>query len=364
MRFLLLILLGLSWVPARGQDPVAPPDRPTDGQVIPVEGGIRLPPGAAARAWSLVGPSTLPHPLPAEWLDHCGADPWSRPETFTLWAQLVTQARGDKAENLSARALLALLCARHQRPEGAWNHLARLSDDPRWVCAIVPRLFPGVPLDNKVQAGGQPGPLIRGTRLTPIAPRDPAIPIWALAPRKAQIQNLAIEESAIDLEIDISSGGIELVFTHRSGPSTSLACATPRVPGFVVNHEYLDFESQDPIGGVHFLVITPDDEDPRSLYSRLRQDQLMLPSAPGAQTPLSRSMRESGMVLLTAAEPTPRLIAAAKAFQSLLQVPVTLAPRDRSPSDGRKEVDLSDPTRVEAVLRFLCDAIERRLLFP
>jgi len=372
LRFLLPIALCASIPLAPGKDAQTPPTQdPLDG-TTPAESTpqpssltLDLPPSAAARAWSLVGPGTIPQPLPKDWTTQLASDPWARPETFTLWANSLRAAKSPGPKAAPARALLAFLAAAHRRPQGAWNHVAGLAETPEWVAALVPRLLPGVPLETKIQAGGVPAPLIRGVRLNPIAPpRDPAIPAWAAAPRKAQAKNLRVEDSIIDLEIDISGGGIELLLTLGSGPSTAVTCSTPFMPGFRINSEYLDFERQEPMGSWHLLVLTPDDEEPRSLYARVRKDELMLPTAPGAQVSLSHSMRTMGMVLLLDKEPNPRMIAAAAAFSDLLGVPVTLGQGQRVPHDGRKRIDLVDPARREILLRALCNSIEERVLHP
>jgi len=353
---LLCILMPVNGTcPALGQDTEAKGNSP--GLIL------HLPPSAAARAWSLVGPDTKPRSLPNEWIEHLTPDPWSRPETFALWAKTVRATNTEGSRGQQARALLTLLSAAHHRPKSAWNHVASLSENPEWVAALVPRLIPGVPLTTQIKNGGTPAPLIRGTRLSPIAPpRDPLVPAWAQAPRKAKVENLAFEDSAIDLEIDISGGGIELLLSLRTGPSTAVACSTPFMPGFRVNTEYLDFERQEPVGSVHLLMLTPEDEEARSLYSRLRKAELMMPTAPPADSPLSQSMRELGMVLVIDSEPSPRLLAAAQAFQELLQVPVDLAQANEIPHNGRTRIDLTDPTKSENLLRALCDSIEERVL--
>lgn len=352
---LCILMPGNCACPALGQDDEAKDNSP--GLIL------HLPPSAAARAWSLVGPDTKPRALPKEWTEHLAPDPWSRPGTFALWAKTVRAANTEGSQGEQARALLTLLSAAHQRPKSAWNHVASLSENPEWVAALVPRLIPGVPLATQIKNGGTPAPLMRGTRLSPIAPpRDPLIPAWAQAPRKAKVENLTFEDSAIDMEIDISGGGIELLLSLRSGPSTAVACSTPFMPGFKVNSEYLDFERQEPVGSVHLLMLTPEDEEARSLYSRLRKAELMMPTAPPADSHLSQSMRELGMVLVIDSEPGPRLLAAAKAYQELLQVPVDLAQTNELPHNGRTRVDLTDPTKSENLLRALCDSIEERVL--
>lgn len=350
-----ILMLGNGTRPALAQDTEAKVNSP--GLIL------HLPPSAAARAWSLVGPDTKPRALPKEWIELLTSDPWSRPTTFTLWAKTVQATNIKGSQGQQARALLTLLSAAHRRPKSAWNHVASLSESPEWVAALVPRLIPGVPLATQIKNGGTPAPLIRGTRLSPIAPpRDPLVPAWAQAPRKAKVENLLFEDSAIDLEIDISGGGIELLLSLRSGPSTAVACSTPFMPGFRVNTEYLDFERQEPVGSVHLLVLTPEDEEARSLYSRLRKAELMIPTAPPADSPLSQNMRALGMVLVIDSEPSPRLLAAAQAFQELLQVPVDLAQASEVPHNGRKQIDLTDPTQSENLLRALCDSIEERVL--
>lgn len=357
-----LPLLLLATVSPSAAVPSAPRPDPLPARAVAqdsVPEGLQLPAGPVSRAWALLDPDVTPATLPADWAALLEDEPFRAPATWVRWSQALQAAvEGDAG----ARTLLGLLAAAADQPDEAWAHAAALSDHPAWCAALVPRLFPGVPLDAPLGAGGELGRLASGTLLRPIAPpNDPELPLWALAPTQASYGGLRIGEGTLDLVLEVQPAGVEWTLTHTGGPEVRVRTRLPAVRQHDLRTEYLDFIRQEDLRGLRELSLSAEDEEPRVLYGRHLPRELDLPAAPAADAPLPQRLAEEGMLWVVTGE-APDAAAAATALAELLGLPIEVATTDTE-AGRRTVVRLSSEAPVRRLqLASLRSSVEARVL--
>lgn len=329
---------------------------------------LTLPDGPAARAWAGVDGRTRPARLPEATATLAAPDPWSRPETWTLWADALRRAAagGEPA----ALAQLALLARTQRRDEDAWQHFGRLVASPAHAAAVQPFLFPGRKLADLVlatQGDGTLPPLEPGAHLTPIAPPQPDDPRLAgypgiMAWRDMSVQGLRIGGSQVDLKLAIESTGVQVDLLLRSGDPVALGVRMPWPAHHQMRLEYVDWERVEEVGRAHELLVGSVAEG-HTLYGRVVERPVRTPGPVGS---LPAQLEAAGL-LLVIAEDDPehgRYAKLAEELGSLAGVAVRTGPRPATgPGLGPLEIVVpGEPADRRNLERYLVSTLEQRLL--
>jgi len=344
--------------------PLALPVAPTGADVTWLE----LPPGAAAETWGRVGEETRPTALPGELAAALAGDPWSRPGTWELWAELVAAEkaalRAGEPADPARRATLCLLARAQGRSNDAWEHYAALRDHPTWTAALTPHLIPGVPLPPAARAtiAGRSEPLPDGVLLTPLSPpaasrARPDQVGW----RSATVRGLRVGEATLDLVLTVEPSGVQIDLTHVSGGAARLALRIPEPEGFEIRIEYLDWLRREELGEPIEVVLEPGEET-RSLYARVLERYSDLPTSRAQKIPAQ--ILEGALVFQLDPGDGERgeIERLTRALAGLLEVDVLLAERGQETASSATTIHLPEGEARDGHLRYLAGAIECFLL--
>jgi hypothetical protein len=156
----------------------------------------------------------------------------------------------DSAERRDATAFLVRFAVEDERPEDAFRWLAGLgADDPEALAGLLPLLFPGVPPEIELLAGGHIPPLPAGIMLRPQLPPMPRSEAARRLSRRATCRGLVIGESTVDLILKVDGSGVVAEFIHRGGPAATLVVQLPRPDGMRLKQLYVDWDVQTPPEG-------------------------------------------------------------------------------------------------------------------
>jgi hypothetical protein len=379
-RAALLMTTALSWAVLSGaqsdgsqvdgtQDTPAEDDVPVIDEDPPPAPGITLPEGPASKILAQVTSSQLPAGLPksaAAWFE---PDCWSRTETWTTWAALVTAEAKEPGLDPSRRAQLALLARAQGRGQDAWQHLIALDGKPAWIAAVAPRLFPGIPLDVPLGPGGRPKSIPSGTILRPLLPpRSPEAPAWRIEWRDATYGLLPIDGSEVDFAMMLEGTGVQAEFSHRSGPVVELGILLPEPEAHQIRVEYINWSRQDQLHVPLLVTISAEDEEPQALYGRIRALPAQFPTPLAGHVPTHLSL--GGLWLdLPLDDPDREWLAPlTEILSDLVGAPVRLGRPDPGAADALPVtgtvVRLTEGPGRAAVLRYLVSTIETLRLPP
>lgn len=348
------------------QDPGAAPPQdtgaapPQDAPGAAARRWLELPESAAERAWAGVGATTPPAPGAAELAALAAAD-WSAADTWERWAGLVRATRD--APTAPDRAALCLFARGHGRGADAWRHFEALGAEPTWLAALAPALFPGAPAGTPVEAGGRPGPLPDGVLLEPLLPPDSGrLPRGAIEWRTAHARGLRIGDAVVDLAVSVESTGVQVDVTHVSGGAATVRVRIPEPDGFEVRMEYLDWMRVETLREPIAIPLSPDDEEPHTLWGRLQESRSSLPT--GVAERLPQQIAEGALVLALPADDRERdsIEAVARAVEDVLGARVVVGEGTAKGDDGgwtstTLRLPPPGPEREER-LRYLASTVE------
>ncbi len=248
-----------------------------------LSGDVLLPEGRAARAWASVDPSA---PISDEWMKGLesgtaaalGApEPWQTPAAWMAWADWISSEKRSAAES----AGLALLAARGDRSEDAWNHYAALVADPVIAAAIMPRLLPGIPAE--ITAGV---PLPDGCLLRPTPPPGALIAARGRSRPVTASTELEVGDAKLRLTISVEPSGVEVALHHLSGGPVTLRVQLPELLEREIRVSYVDWMRQDERNAPLSATLTPEMEGPVQLFGRFLARKESLPSSPSGELPI------------------------------------------------------------------------------
>jgi len=329
---------------------------------------VTLPDGPAAKAWAGVDAATVPAELPAGWRVLEADDPWSRPETWKLWADLVAAEREGEAPRAEQRAGLALLARAHGRAQDAWGHFGTLTAAPEWAAAVLPYLLPGAPASARATRGGDPGVLPPGVVLAPLVPPShPGAQPGDVEVLDAEVRGVRIGEARVALRVRLETGGVQVDVEHLGGGPARLFVLLPEPEGFEIRVEYNDWMVQDTLRQPLEVRLEPD-APPVSLWGRFLERPPLLPRGPAGRLPAQLAL--GGLALEVAAEDPDRALldAAAAQLERLLGIAVRVHAAGESASEDADagwsgtRVRLSAGAERAALLRGIASAAEAYLL--
>jgi hypothetical protein len=296
---------------------------------------------------------------------------WNTPEPWLAWAELVRAEADVRAAGTSAdgrrRAQLALIAWHQGRSDDAWDHVAHCTAEPGWMAAVMPHLFPGVPMDLMLTGGGAPGiGLPEGVILRPALPPPPTPAadvvhgLSRMQPREMKLSQLRIGDAFVTMRVAFEYDGIQIDFTHESGPATQFWVEVPEPPDFEVRMEYLDWtrleHAREPIE-----ILLSDQHPTRFVFGRVRPMRLTwsetLPSR------LDARIVRHGLRLRVDSdtEQVERYHGLAAALARVLDCPtdvLALSPGVPPPPWSGVELRLSEPAQRERKLRGLLSLVE------
>lgn len=345
----------------------APAGRADGEDLAAARDGVRveLPDGAAAKAWAGVGSRTLPHPLQADLRRACDSTTpaGTAVPTWRLWADWVAAEARESAPR--QRAALCLLARAQGRHADAWEHYAHLIADPRWVASVTPYLLPGAPLDSPVGPGGTLEPLPDGVLLQPFLPPPTTNSAGArITWRTASVRGLRVGQATLDLIISVEATGVQIDLVHTGGGPARVAILIPEPPGHEMRIEYLDW-MQTERTRVPILVELKPGEEPRTLWGRMIERRVSLPTGKAKRLP--QSLVRGGLFLsLPADDPQRGAVGEiAPLLAELLGVNVGLTePGAPLPSWTGTVLHLGNLAERGERLTWLASAIESFMLQP
>ena len=249
----------------------------------PLSGDVLLPEGPAARAWASVDPTA---PISDAWMKELekGAvkalrapEPWQTPAAWEAWAHWISAERRGAEES----AGLALLAARGDRSEDAWNHYAALVADPAVAAAVMPRLLPGIPAE--ITSGA---PLPDGCLLRPTPPPGALAAARGRSRPVTASTELEVGDAKLRLKISIEPSGVEVALYHLSGGPATLRVQLPELLEREVRVSYIDWMRQDERNAPLNATLTPEMEGPVQLFGRFLARRESLPASPSDKLPI------------------------------------------------------------------------------
>ncbi len=282
-------------------------------------GEVRLPESEAARALASVGPQTAPADLGPGLLD---LHPWlvepeaGPPEAVHgTWARWIAAEAAAGVPDPTRRAGLLLVAARQSRHEEAWAHLGALVSDPGRAAAVLPILLPGVPPGTPAAEGGLPVALPDGVLLRPAPPpAPPGDPAGSLRPRHMEVRGLRVGAAVVNLRVALEPSGVQVDVEHVDGGPARLRVLLPEPEGQEIRVEYVDWMRQDTHRAPLLVELSPEDEEPHTLWGRFLPRRTPLPALPAGALP--RGLERAGLFL--ACPPGGPLEAEARAFAGAL----------------------------------------------
>ncbi len=275
---------------------------------------LELPDEPLGRLWASVGEDTEPLSLRG-----IPAASWVRgaPESWAVWSRALDDLDGLPAERRGAVANLVALALTDGRANDAFRWLEAFgSDDPSALAGMLPRLFPGVPIDVALGPGGVPGHLPEGTVLRPCLPPAIGADTGRIEARRATCRGLEIGGARFDLQLKVDGSGVVCDVTHLAGDEATLRLQLPVPEGWRLATLYLDWEQQTPPAGadpdsfdwggeileIPLRPAEPDEDgviEPErlSVFARVRRVELPLPSGPAAGLALPKDATEAGLLL-------------------------------------------------------------------
>lgn len=328
------------------------------------------------KVWAAVGPETKPAALPVPAIALSTAPYGS--VVLEAWASALTVARNAQAplgDRLEARLKLCLIAKAQARHQDAWGHFQKLADGPGQVVRALPYLWPGVPFDTPIGAGGRLR-LTSDALLQPaflLLPPDGAPPSEA-PPRMTWKGGLHVEGQALELRITLQPEGLEMDLWNRGQAPLQIRAILPTPRNFESSYTYSDWEKTV---DAHLGIPVPlpnGREGPWTLFTRLKPAYEAWPRSPksGAAWFHDRKMR---LILARDEQPTAALNTLAKVLRDLLGIPVDFAaiddkapPRsvivDLGPKSPESEVapPPGTPSPRQARMRRLLSSVELFLL--
>jgi len=313
---------------------------------------ILLPAGPAAdvlKSLDAVAPAVLPGLAP---------DPWTRPETWKRWAELLELETGASGPDPLRRAELALLALEQGRYEDAWERFEQSGSSPAVARALLPHFLPG----------SRSPTLADGATLAPALPPPSSAEDRAAGSvragidrRSMRIDGLVVGAATIALEVSVEIEGVQVDVQHLSGGPVQLAIRIPRDPRFGFSDEYVDWYRAEVKGAAHPLSIQPGDEE-HTLYARFE------PRAPEWPTLLPEDVPAqiaTGGLRIVARAGSGELDLLRAVAESLtagpLHIQAVLHEEGSPPGDFLGvTIDLSDPSLRPRKLAWIAGAVERR----
>ena len=187
------------------------------------------------------------------WPGDLDAPGWDRIEPWVEWAKLVRAEADSEFSKPLRRADLARAAAATGRHEDAWLHFVETKSELSVSAAVLPYLFPGVPLDLPPGA-----PLASGVTLRPLLPPPiERLPFGSFDPATLLVDQLAIGAARVSFELDLARDGVQIDVTHRSGDSVELALVMTAPSGYATTVEYLDWDRLADVGVARTIRSSP-----------------------------------------------------------------------------------------------------------
>jgi len=205
-------------------------------------------------------------------LDDAG---WDRVEPWIEWAKLVRAEADSEFSKPLRRADLARAAAATGRHEDAWFHFVETKSERSVSAALLPYLFPGVPLDSPPGA-----PLASGVTLRPLLPPPTErLPYGSFDPATLRVDQLAIGPARVSFELDLARDGVQIDVTHLSGDSVELALVMATPSGYATTVEYLDWDRLADVGVARTIRSSPssETETEHSYWGRFSPRELAWP---------------------------------------------------------------------------------------
>jgi len=319
-----------------------------------------LPDGAAAKAWAQVSADTPPAAL--DW-GAAGAPTlasWEAGATWSAWSQALASAAREP-NDVTARARLCLLAKSQGRDQDAWRHFAALVAEPSHAAAAASYLFPGVPLDSELQAGGLPPALPDGTILTPSVPPLAADAPSPLVLRSMHFDGVRVGEATLGLDLEVSNSGVEVTVRHLSGGAALVGVLMPRVEGFPFYVEYIDWMRQDELGEPLVIEVQPGDEE-HAFFARFREERATVPTRIPEHLPATIVRGGLWFDFEGSDQPPAFFAQLQQAFAQLLDVRVELHSAATGTRIGGQIIRVPSGPERAARLRYLAASVERFVL--
>ncbi len=284
-----------------------------------------LPEGPAAKlVRQLDGVEPWAQPFRA-WPNNLDASGWERTEPWMEWAKLVRAEAGSEFSKPLRRADLARAAAATGRHDDAWLHFAETESDLSVAAALLPYLFPGVPLDTPPGAE-----LSSGVTLRPLLPPPiERLPLGSFDPAKLSVQNLAIGAARVSVQLELARDGVQIDVAHLSGEPVELSLAMCTPGGYETTVEYLDWTRLGDLGVERSLRSSQDTDEERehSFWGRFSPSALPWPGISETEAgPLLERIRRIGIAIEAAPAYEARACGLALALEHIFDIHVSERP--------------------------------------
>ncbi|MFT5287204.1 MAG: hypothetical protein ACI8TQ_003384 [Planctomycetota bacterium] len=276
------------------------------------------------------------------WPDGIEASGWERVEPWMEWAKLVRAEAESEFPKPLRRAELARIAAATGRHEDAWTHFENCASDPSVAAALLPYLFPGIPLDTHPGAELQSGITLRPL-LPP--PTTKNLAYGSFDPASLSVTNLKVGEALLSLKLDLSRDGVQIDVTHLSGGPTRLALVMARPEGYYTKTEFLDWERLEDRQTARAIRASADSEveTEHSYWGRFSPLKQGWPGIQNADsTQILERLRRAGIVIQAAPDLEARACGLAFGIEHVFGIPT---------SEGTLRSGANEPALQPLVLR-------------
>ena len=282
-----------------------------------------LPPGPAAELVERCASAVPRGATFRSWPQGLDSVGWERVEPWVEWAKLVRAEADSEFPKALRRAELARAAIASGRSTAAWKHFENCASDPSVAAALLPYLFPGVPLEMP------PGTsLPDGVTLRPLLPppSEYDLPYGSFDPASLSVSDLQVGAAFLALKLDLARDGVQIDVTHLSGAATQLSLVMARPEGYYTKTEFLDWERLEDRPAARTIRCSADSETEteHSYWGRFAPLPLRWPGIHNvAPQPLLARLRDCGIEIRAAKGLESRACGLAFAIEEVFGIPTS-----------------------------------------